>query len=93
METSITKDKRLILKVNCSPMKLGWFSLTRMHSLRKDLIKFKNGGFKKKEEKRKRKEKGRNRKFFRKPFHKYHEKSPRQIIKPILNQLFLACGV
>ena len=87
METSKTKDKRLILKVNCSPMKLGGFSLTRMHSLRKDLIKFKNGGFKKKEEK------GRNRKFFRKPFHKYHEKSPRQIIKPILNQLFLACGV
>ena len=27
-----------------------------MHSLRKDLMKFKNGGFKKKEEKRKRKE-------------------------------------
>ena len=29
MENSITKDKRLILKVNCSPMKLGGFSLTR----------------------------------------------------------------
>ena len=29
METSITKDKRLILKVNCSPLTLGGFSLTR----------------------------------------------------------------
>ena len=48
-----------------------------MHSLRKDLIKLKNEGFKKME--RKRKEKGRNRKFLRKPFHKYHEESPRQL--------------
>ena len=57
METSKTKDKRLILKVNCSPMKLGGFSLTRMHSLRKDLINLKMEDLKKRKKKGKGKKK------------------------------------